>query len=210
MGFRHRIYCVRSKKGSPVDFWAPATGISLGRWLRRAWVRVAHIGWQRVRRSYAFGYTTHPSRESKLFHAVTTASTWGSFARFYFQHLFVNFHISVGRPRLPAPRGFSGLCPWAIIRIAVPCLTSPNGSSPVKTSTTNIANANISACSIPVGCRYPFSRGGSITSGANHLEISTTPGVVAIVNTQASGMVGPTRASASRDQYICLIGRIGI
>ena len=76
-------------------------------------------------------YAAYLSCESKLRQAPTTVLISGRFAGFWCQYFWINFHISGVRPRLSASAGLPCLCPRRIIRTAVSCLTSQNGSSPV-------------------------------------------------------------------------------
>ena len=67
-------------------------------------------------------------------------------------------------------RGYSGLLPCDIRCAAVMPLHSPNGSSPVKTAALNIPRAKMSA---GFDCKSTLvESGGSIISGASHLEFA--------------------------------------
>ena len=130
-------------------------------------------------------------RPTNFCHLLTTSSIVGRLSGSCCQHLWRSFHISSVSPTAWASLGISGLLPRNIEATTASFFCLSNGILPVNTSTANIAKANTSAGFDSItGTLLPL-RGGSIISGAAHLEDPTAPGVAPAVK------LGPELMGAS-------------
>ena len=83
------------------------------------------------------------------------------------QHFSTNLHIFTVRPSCSAARGLAGLFPLTIWVTTDPPSVLLKGTSPEKTSTTSMANANTSAGLDDITKLELALSGGSMISGAS-------------------------------------------